>query len=346
MVVDDSEQVLGVTGDLLAGEGYVVRTVGNAAEAAEAVASAVPDLMILDVSMPGEDGLSYCERLRTNHETAELPVIFLTALTDDATRRRAFELGAVDFIEKPFDNGEFLTRVRNQARFASMRREMEEYNGRLHKMMTGQIGKIMDDQRYLIYGLVKLAESREDPTGTHMENVGYNSRFLAQSLQLSPKFEKEITNNFIEDIELAAPLHDIGNLTIGDRILLKNGKLTADEMAVMKTHAETGAKALMEVFERNEFSRYLGMAIDIAWYHHERWDGKGYPKGLRGKEIPISARIVSIADVYDTLTRDKCYRDAFTHDEAVEMVRKEAGRSFDPDMVEIFLKIQGGLKKN
>ena len=213
-------------------------------------------------------------------------------------------------------------------------------------MMNTQIAKITDDQRYLIYGLVRLAESREDPTGTHMINVSVNSAFLAQSLQLSPEYEKYISNNFIDDIGLAAPLHDIGSLTISDRILLKRGKLTADEMTVMRTHAEIGARTLTEVYRHNEFSRYLGMAIDIAYYHHEKWDGSGYPKGLKGKGIPMSARIFSLVDVYDTLTRDKCYRDAYTHDEAIEIIKEESGKSFDPGIVDIFMKILSGIRRN
>ena len=165
-------------------------------------------------------------------------------------------------------------------------------------------------------------------------------------MQLSPEYEKYISNNFIDDIGLAAPLHDIGSLTISDRILLKRGKLTADEMTVMRTHAEIGARTLTEVYRHNEFSRYLGMAIDIAYYHHEKWDGSGYPKGLKGKGIPMSARIFSLVDVYDTLTRDKCYRDAYTHDEAIEIIKEESGKSFDPGIVDIFMKILSGIRRN
>ena len=346
LIVDDVVTNLAVLANIIKNAGYTVRAVQSAYEAKDAIQAKLPDLILLDIAMPGVDGFEFCDMLKAVPSTAEIPIIFVTALSDPETKTRCFSLGAADFIEKPFDVNEVTMRVNTQMKNISMQRELEDYNKRLHKMMKDQIDKITDDQRFLIYGLVKLAETREDPTGTHMINVSENARFLAQSLQLSPKYEKEVSNSFIDDIELAAPLHDIGNLTISDRILLKRGKLTPDEFAIMKTHTETGARTLKEIYSRNSYSRYLAMAIDIAYYHHEKWNGKGYPKGLKGNEIPLAARIFTVVDVYDTLTRDKCYRDAFSHDEAMQIITDESGKSFDPDIIDIFTKIQNQLRRN
>ena len=346
LFVDDVLTSLAVMSDIVKQAGFIARPVQNVKQAMEAIKALPPDLVLSDISMPDIDGYEFCEMLKANPKTADIPVIFISAMGDANSRKKGYNVGAVDFIVKPFDFDEVKLRINTQIKNLVMQRELEEYNKRLHRMMNTQIAKITDDQRYLIYGLVRLAESREDPTGTHMFNVSVNSAFLAQSLQLPPEYEKYISNNFIEDIGLAAPLHDIGTLTISDRILLKKGKLTPDEMIVMKTHAEIGARTLTEVYSHNEFSRYLGMAIDIAYYHHEKWDGTGYPKGLKGKGIPISARIFSLIDVYDTLTRDKCYRDAYTHEEALDIIKGESGKSFDPGIVDIFFKIQSGIRRN
>ncbi len=346
LIVDDVLTSLLVLSDIVKNAGFIARPVQNVKQAREAIDSMLPDLILSDISMPDIDGYEFCESIKEDAKTANIPFIFISALDDAESKKKGYKLGAADFITKPFDADEVTLRINTQIKNLVMQRELEEYNKRLHRMINSKIARLGDEQRNLIYGLVRLAESREDPTGTHMLNVSANSKFLAQSLQLSPSFEKLISNNFIEDIELAAPLHDIGTLAIGDRILLKRGKFTADEMTVMKTHAELGARTLAEVYSHNEFSRYLGMAIDIAYYHHEKWDGTGYPKGLKGKDIPISARIFSVIDVYDTLTRDKCYRDAYSHEEAIEIVKGEAGKSFDPDIVDIFVKIQSGIRRN
>ena len=226
-----------------------------------------------------------------------------------------------------------------------MQQEMERSNERLQKMMSDQLRMIAEDQKHLIYTFLKLTEGREDASGTHLQNVAYNAKLLAQSLQFSPQYESEVSNSFIEDIELAALLHDIGKMAISDRILLKNGKLDSDEMEVVRTHSEVGAKALMEVYSHNEYSDYIKMAIDIAYYHHERWDGRGYPKGLKGTRIPLAARITSIVDVYDTLTREKCYKEAMTHEEAVNQINLDAGRAFDPGIVDVLNRVQKQLRR-
>ena len=219
------------------------------------------------------------------------------------------------------------------------------YNKRLYKMVNEQIKKITEEEKNFIYALAMLSESKEDPSGAHIRNVGRNCKLLAQSLQFSPKFEKEITNSFISTIEIAAPLHDIGKISISDTILLKPGMLTEEEMKIVKKHAETGAKTLTELYNMNEHNEFLEMAIDIAHYHHEKWNGKGYPEGLSGKDIPLAARIMAVVDVYDALTSERCYKTAYSHEKSMEIINEEAGKSFDADIIEVFNKIQKQLKR-
>lgn len=346
LIVDDVLTNLTILSEIVRSAGHTPIPVQSVREAEKAMEEELPDIILSDISMPDIDGYEFCERLKGNPKTAAIPVMFISAMADFASKKRGYRVGVMDFITKPFDSAEVKLRIDRQIATKNIQNELEDYNKRLHKMVYDHIAKITDDERHLIYSLVKLAEAREDPTGLHMLNVSVNAYLLAQALRLSPKFEKQISSSFVEDIQLAAPLHDIGNMAISDRILLKSGRLTADEMSVIKTHTEVGARTLMEVYSRNEYSKYLGMAIDIAFYHHERWDGKGYPKGFKGRVIPIAARIFAIVDSYDSLTRDKCYRDAYSHEEAIEIIKKETGTKFDPEIVEIFLKIQENLRKN
>lgn len=346
LIVDDVSVNLAILAEILHCAGYATRSATSAKEAMEAVKELPPQLILLDASMPEMDGYEFCSLLKADARTREIPVIFISAMTSQEDKKKGFRVGAVDFITKPFDSDEVTLRVNTQVKNYVMQRELTEYNRRLHKMMSDQIRKVTEDQKNLIYALVRLAETREDPTGTHMENVAANARLLAQSLQFSLQYEKEVSNNFIDDIELAAPLHDIGNMGIKDRILLKNGKLTPDEMEVMKTHTEVGARALADIHARNEYSRYLKMAADIAYYHHERWDGDGYPRGLKGRQIPLAARIVSVVDVYDVLLREKCYKAAYSHEKSMQIIVGEAGKSFDPGIVEVLCKIQNQLRRD
>ena len=202
LIVDDVLTSLALISDIVKSEGYIARPVQNVKQAMEAIDALLPDLILSDVSMPDIDGYEFCEMVKSNPKTADIPLIFVSALNDVNSRKKGYNVGAVDFIVKPFDFDEVRLRINTQIKNLVMQRELEEYNKRLHRMMNTQIAKITDDQRYLIYGLVRLAESREDPTGTHMINVSVNSAFLAQSLQLSPEYEKYISNNFIDEVLL------------------------------------------------------------------------------------------------------------------------------------------------
>lgn len=344
LIVDDVASNLVILTELIKQAGYVPRPVTSAKQAMEAMKISLPQLILLDISMPDIDGFEFCEILKKEAWTRDIPIIFISAMDATEDKKRGFELGAVDFITKPFEKTEVIARINTHIKLFKLQQTLEENNKRLHKMVADQLKIIHDEQRNMIYALAKLSESRDDAIGSHLENVGRNCKLLAQSLQFSPVFEKEITQTFIDTIEAASAIHDIGKIKIPDRILLKPGKLTPDEMDVMKTHTELGAKSLMDIYASIEHNDFIKMAIDIAYYHHEKWDGTGYPTGLAGRDIPLSARIMAIVDVYDTLISERCYKQAFTHEESMEIINASSGIDFDPDILEIFNKIQRQLR--
>ncbi|MDK2807726.1 MAG: cyclic di-GMP phosphodiesterase [Clostridiales bacterium] len=344
LIVDDITSNLVILTEMIKNAGYIPRPVISAKQAMEAIKIKKPHLILLDVTMPDMDGFEFCEILKNDIRTREIPVIFISAMDSKEEITKGFQLGAVDFISKPFELEEVTLRVNNHLRIYRMQKELEEYNQKLHKMVNDQIKKIREEEKHFIFSMAKISESKEDPTGKHIQSVARKSKLLAMSLQLSPRFEKEITNHFIETIEIAASLHDMGKLSVNDQILLKPGRLSVEEREEMKQHAPRGASMLSELYEINEHSEFLKMAIEIAQSHHERWDGEGYPNGLQKNEIPLPARIVAVVDVYDALTNERCYKDALSHEESADIINREAGRSFDPDIVEVFNKIQNKLR--
>ncbi len=345
LIVDDVTSNLVILTEMIKNAGYIARPVKSVKQAMKAMEVVLPQLILLDISMPDMDGYEFCELLKKDVKTRNIPIIFISAMNATEDKIRGFKVGAVDFISKPFEVEEVTMRVNNHLKIYKMQQELEMYNKRLYKMVNEQIKKITEEEKNFIYALAMLSESKEDPSGTHIRNVGRNCKLLAQSLQFSPKFEKEITNSFISTIEIAAPLHDIGKISISDTILLKPGMLTEEEMKIVKKHAETGAKTLTELYNMNEHNEFLEMAIDIAHYHHEKWNGKGYPEGLSGKDIPLAARIMAVVDVYDALTSERCYKTAYSHEKSMEIINEEAGKSFDADIIEVFNKIQKQLKR-
>ena len=345
LIVDDITSNLVILTEIIKNAGYIARPVTSVKQALAAMEINLPQLILLDISMPDMDGYEFCEMLKKDVKTRNIPIIFISAMTAPEDKVKGFQVGAVDFISKPIELEEVTMRVNNHLKIYKMQQELEVYNRRLHKMVNEQIKKITEEEKNFMYALAMLAESKEDRNGAHVRNIGRNCKLLAQSLQFSPKFEKEITNSFISTIETAAPLHDIGKVSISDTILLKPGRLTQEEMKIVRGHAELGAKTLIELYNMNEHNEFLEMAIDIAHYHHEKWNGKGYPEGLSGTQIPLAARIMAVVDVYDALTSDKCYKTAYSHEKSMEIINEEAGKSFDPDIIEVFNKIQKQLKR-
>ncbi|MEG1742056.1 MAG: response regulator, partial [Acetivibrio sp.] len=235
LIVDDVTSNLIILTEMIKSVGYIARPVTSARQAMQAIEIKLPDLILLDISMPDMNGYQFCEILKKESITKDIPIIFISAMNAKEDRIRGFRLGAVDFISKPFEIEEVTLRINTHLNLYRMQKELEICNKYLHKMVNEQIVKIVEEEKHFIHSLAKLSELREDPTGSHVRNVAYNCKLLAMSLQLSPKFEKEIGNTFVEAMEIVAPLHDIGKISIHDNILLKPGKLTKEEREVIKT---------------------------------------------------------------------------------------------------------------
>lgn len=340
LVVDDVTANLVVLTELIRNAGYIARPVTSARQAVSAIEALLPHLILLDVSMPELDGFVFCSMLKKNAKTRDIPIIFISAMNTPEDKIKGFQLGAVDFITKPFDTEEVTLRINTHLKNYKMQQELELHNKKLYKIINDQLRKIYEGQKNIIHALTKLVGSIYPTKGLHIQRVGKKCKILAMSMQLSHLYRDEITNSFIESIELVAPLHDIGKIAISDCILQKNTKLTPEEWEIMKTHTEIGANIMRDIYAYTEHNEYIKMAIDIAWAHHERWDGTGFPRGLSGTDIPLSARVVAIIDAYDSLISDKSYRRAYTHEESMKIINSEAGKKLDPNIVDIFNKIQ------
>ncbi len=299
----------------------------------------LPKVILSDISMPETDGFTFCSMLKNDPYTKDIPVIFISAMDTASDLSKGFELGAVDYIPKPFEKTEVEMRISTHLKIYNMQRDLEENNKQLNLVVARQMEKLRIEQKNIMTALARLVESRENVSGSHYKNILYNSRILAEGMQLSPMFEDDVTDDFIDTIESSAGLHDIGKLMIPDRILLKNAPLDEEERRIMCAHAELGAKTLNDIYEGVEKNDFVEMAIDIAWYHHECWDGSGYPKGLKGKEIPLSARIVKVVDVFDAMISERRYKKPIPLDQTLAYMQEKSGTDFDPDIIRVFMRI-------
>lgn len=346
LIVDDVNANLAVLSELIRKAGYIARPVTSARQAVSAIEALIPNLILLDISMPEIDGFVFCSMLKKNANTRDIPVIFITALDATEDKVKGFQLGAVDYISKPFDVDEITMRINTHLKMYKMQQELEVYNKKLYKIINDQIRKIYDGQRNVVEALTKLYTIGDSKKSNHVERVGDNSRILALSLQLSHKFKEQITNSFIDVIEKAAMLHDIGMISIDKGDMTKpRAERSPEDEKLFRSHTTVGAGVLEDILTLNTNNDFVRMAIDIARYHHERWDGKGFPEGKAGKEIPVCARIVAIVDDFDTLLLGWGVDKPFTHEESLGIMNQNAGSLYDPDMIEVFNKIQNQLKK-
>lgn len=303
LVVDDEPTNLQVLKNILADQ-YRLLFARDGERALALAQSEQPDLMLLDVMMPELSGYDVCQRLKANSATANIPIIFVTALSHVDDEARGFELGAVDYLTKPVSPAIVKARVRNH-------------------LSLVRLDELKQTRLSIVQRLGRAAEYKDNETGLHVIRMSVFSQIIARHAGFSEERADDLLN--------AAPMHDIGKIGIPDAVLLKPGKLDEDEWRIMARHAEIGAEIIGE-----DGSRLLTMAREIALCHHEKWDGSGYPAGLKGKEIPIEARIVALADVFDALTSDRPYKEAWSIDEATTLIREQSGRHFDPDLVDVF----------
>jgi putative two-component system response regulator len=345
MVVDDMPQNLRLLENLLVERGYRVFALPSGEMALRAAAKSPPDLVLLDVDMPGLSGYEVCERFKADRRLAEVPIIFISALCETADKVRAFEVGGVDYVTKPIKFDEVAARVATHLKIRALQASLEEHNHHLQDIVDAQVKKISESQMATIFALAKLAENRDTDTGEHLERVQEYCRVLAFGLQQSSCYSQVVTDEFIANICQASPLHDIGKVAIPDHVLLKPGRLTSEEFEVMKAHAAIGAQTLMAVLARYPENAFVVMGIDIARSHHERWDGKGYPEGLAAEAIPLAARLMAVVDVYDAFRSDRCYRSGLDHPTTRRIVLEGRGTQFDPMITDKFLELEESFQE-
>ena len=339
LIVDDMPENLNVLGELLHGAGYHVKVATNGLTALNlANQQPRPSLILLDVMMPEMDGHEVLRQLRSNINTREIPVIFLTAMNSDEDEERAFGEGIADYITKPLKPALALARVRSQLLVRQARRWLQDQNLALEAEVRRRMLENDLIQAVSIRALAHLAETRDNETGAHIQRTQSYIRLLATRLVDHPRFATTLSNKYIEVLSRSAPLHDIGKVGIPDHILLKPEKLTPDEWVIMKTHTTIGSDAIALAERDIDTSvEFLRQAKEIARSHHERWDGTGYPDGLAGDTIPLSARLMAIADVFDALISKRVYKPAITFSEVYRIMQEGRDKHFDPDIIDNFL---------
>ena len=341
LIVDDTPENLTLMHGLLR-DRYRTKIAHNGERALQvAVADPVPDLILLDVVMPGLGGFEVCRRLKADTRTSHIPVIFLTSRSEIEDEQQGFDAGAVDYVTKPISPPIVLARVKTHLKMKAVADFLKDKNTFLKEEVDRRTREVQVIQDVTILAMASLAETRDDETGNHIRRTQNYVRALARKLKSHPKFRTQLDNETVELLYKSAPLHDIGKVGIPDRILLKPGKLTPEEFEVMKTHTTLGSRAIAKAEKLLDApSSFLRYAREIAHHHQEKWDGTGYPDKLSGEAIPLPARLMAVADVYDALISRRVYKPAFPHPKAVEIIQQGRGTHFDPDMVDAFTAIQ------
>lgn len=346
LVVDDNEMNRDLLARRLKRQGHEVLTANDGLAALGILNSHRVDLVLLDIMMPNLDGYQVLAKMKADEYLTDLPVIMITAVDELDSAVKCIEMGADDYLTKPFNAVLLGARInasleKHQLRKQEhkQRQQIEDLNLFLTARVRQQVAEIASAQIGAIFAMSKLAESRDPETGEHLDRMREYCRLLAQDLSKQPRYSTYIDKAYIENIYSASPLHDIGKVGVPDAILAKPGKLTDEEWVVMRTHPVIGAETLREVDREHPGNAFIQTGIEIAAAHHEKWDGSGYPHGLSGEDIPLSARILALGDVYDALTSKRCYKEAMPHQKAVEIIKEGEGKHFDPEIISAFFRI-------
>ncbi len=359
LIVDDQPDNLLVLNNLLNGY-YTVHAASSGQHALDYLqGGGRADLILLDVVMPAPDGFEVCRRIKAAPGLRDIPLLFITSLESAADEEFGLSLGAEDFIHKPFSPSVVLARVRNHFKLAHTTRLLKEHNEKLEQMVAERTREVLRQSELLIQGkqeliaaqgatitaFCSLAEARDNETGNHIHRTRHYIRVLAEYLTEHPRFLGNLNEEHIQMLFKSAPLHDVGKVAIPDAILHKPGKLLPEEWEIMKQHTTHGRDAIAQAEAElgEHHGAFLRCAREIAYGHHERWDGSGYPEGLAGEAIPLSARLMALADVYDALISRRVYKEAFPHEKAVAIMDEGRGSHFDPDLLDAFLQIEAAF---
>ncbi len=347
LVVDDNASNVDILVDALS-HTYDVSVALDGESALERVAESTPDIILLDILMPGMDGYEVCGRIKSDPRYAGIPIIFLTAMTELRDKTKGLQMGAVDYITKPFEVLEVQARVRTHLSLMLATRELERQNEILEIRVAERTKELVLTQDVTIHSLTTLCETRDNETGGHILRTQHYVGALAERLAEDSPYAHQLDSRTVGLFFKTAPLHDIGKVGVPDAILFKPGKLTQKEFEIMQLHCELGYRALANserLFQAENIPSFLAHAKNIAYSHHERWDGKGYPRGLAGEDIPLSGRIMAVADVYDALVCRRVYKAPQAHEEAVAVIKRDGGTQFDPVVVDAFLAVEGEFKR-
>lgn len=346
LIVDDNKANIKIAQKILENE-YRVAAAISGEKALKFLEHALPDLILLDINMPNMTGFEVMEKINLNSKWKTIPVMFLTANIEPQIEAKCFQLGAVDFIGKPFVPEVIRNRINRTLELKSYRKKLEISVEKQSQQIFQQAKELAEKQRELvdiqqevIISMANLIEGRDDNTGGHIKRTSQYVELVAKALKEEDIFTEILKGEYIENLCKAAPLHDIGKICISDAILKKPGKLTREEFDIMKQHAKKGGQVIRSTMSKIEKKEFIDIAFDIATYHHEKWDGQGYPEGLKGEAIPLSARIMAIADVFDALISKRCYKEAMSIEKAFRIIEESNGTHFDPRIVKVFINLR------
>jgi len=330
-IVDDNDVNLSIAEKALSKQ-YRIFTLSTASDMFELLNNITPDLILLDILMPEMDGFEAMRLLKSDKRYSDIPVLFLTSRNDSSTEAHGFDMGAVDYVSKPFSEPVLLNRIKTHLEIEGLIRERTD-------MLQQRTAKLQQLQNAMVSVLANMVENRDMLTGKHIERTTKYIKILLDTMFERGVYSDEIRYWNMEEVISSARLHDIGKITITDLILNKPEKLTEEEFALMKTHTTEGVIIIDSIIAESGNETFLQNAKLFAGFHHEKWDGTGYPNGIKGKDIPLQGRIMAIVDVYDALVSDRPYKKAFTHEKAVEIIKESRGSHFDPDIVDVFLDV-------
>lgn len=335
LIVDDVESNRMILEEIIKSMGCEPLLAESGEQALEVLNEVSPHLILTDISMPGIDGYELCRILKSKENTREIPVVFISAFDEPEDIVNGFRLGGEDYITKPFIPELVQVRVNVYLRLYEAKQELMEMNRRLQVSVEEQLNQMEIEKKNILYAMANIAAQNAGFEKDHVVRLRSNCRTLSLGMQLSPLFEDKVSDTFIETLELAVPLCDIGNLGIPVDILRRKEDLTPEEETVLKKHSELGADLLCDLCVSSDYNDFISTAIEVVRHHHENWDGSGYPGGLQGDQIPLAAQIVAVVDRYCELTANK----SCTREEALAVMAKESGHKFNPDIIEICRKI-------